>query len=443
MRDRGDTAMKILRVIASVNPGRFKPVLLWFFKLYLTTVNNENTVEVIMALRVLQVVQSYYPAFVYGGPIFSIHYACQALARQGVAIEVATTNANGKSKLEVETGSPILFEPNYLVRYYNDTIISRFSWDFTIHLWTNLKNAKVVHLQDVFSTYAAWTLMLAKLARKPILISARGTFIPWGLQSKRPWLKKLWLAFLVRPFVGNGKRVSWHATSDQERMEILAQFPKARVHIIPNGIDSEAFDKLSVPSRNDYFARFFSNSNVAPDRAKVLVGLGRLHAKKTFDVAIRALHVIGDAQPDTVLLIAGADDGVKESLAKLVAELGLSSRVALVGEVNGSDKIFFLKGADMFLFPSHGENFGNVALEALAAGVPVIASRNTPWAEIERQGAGLWVDNTPEAFAIAIAKLLDRNLEGLREQARRLASQYEINVIAKQFKTVYEDMIND
>ena len=81
-------------------------------------------------IKVLQVVQSYYPAIVYGGPIFSIHYTCQALARRGIEIQVATTNANGNSKLDVDVGKLVVFEPNYSVRYYDDTIISRFSLDF-------------------------------------------------------------------------------------------------------------------------------------------------------------------------------------------------------------------------------------------------------------------------------------------------------------------------
>lgn len=143
-----------------------------------------------------------------------------------------------------------------------------------------------------------------------------------------------------------------------------------------------------------------------------------------------------------MLLIAGGDDGERSNLERLIAELDLQRRIALVGEVRGDDKIAFLKGADLFLFPSHSENFGMVCLEALAAGVPVVASRNTPWAEVEAERAGRWVDNTPEAFAAAIKDLLSRDLRGMRENAQILAARYDLAEVAEEFKRIYAEMID-
>lgn len=403
---------------------------------------NHGAIDRSRPMKIVQVVQSYYPAIVYGGPIYSIHYVCRELARMGLEIEVATTNANGNSKLDVETGSPVLFDKNYSVCYYDDTIISRFSLSFTLHLWRHLKNADVVHLQDVFSTYAAWTLVLGGVSRKPILISARGTFTTWGLKSKRPWLKKLWLALFVHPFVGNTKRVAWHATSYQERDEILAVAPKARVYVIPNGIDCSAYAHFTSPSRSEYFSRFIPGSAIEPQKAKVLVALGRLHIKKAFDVVIRALSLLVDDIPDLILLIAGGDDGEQDFLLELVKELGLQGRVALVGEVKNEDKIRFLKGADIFLFPSHNENFGNVVLEALAAGLSVVASKNTPWRELEEAGTGLWVENTPQAFAKAIVELLSRDPVAADMKAKEHVSRYDLQTVAAAFKQTYSELIN-
>ena len=329
-------------------------------------------------VKILQVMPGYYPATAYGGPIFSIHYACQALARQGVEIHVATTNANGSSKLEVATDKAVIFEPNYHVRYYNDTVIGRFSWALTLNLWRDVKKAGVVHLQDIYSATAVETLLLAKLLAKPVLISPRGSFSPWGLATKRPLLKKTWISLLIAPFTKNARRVSWHATAESERVEILSVFPRGKVHVVPNAIDCTVFDDAPRPTRAEYLAKFFPSCRTACDEARVLVGLGRLHLKKSFDVAIRAIHAVGNAHPEAVLLIAGGDDGEREPLERLIHELGLEDRVALVGEVQGADKLAFLKGADLFLFPSHSENFGMVGLEAMAAGLPVVASRNTP-----------------------------------------------------------------
>src|SRR5262249_38284045 len=162
---------------------------------------------------------------------------------------------------------------------------------------------------------------------------------------------------------------------------ILAVFPRAKVYVIPNAIDSAAFEAVLEPAREVYLERFFPGRCVDSCRVIILAAMGRLHPKKAFDVAIRAVKTIIATHPEVLLLIAGADNGERGPLSQLIDQLNLRHSVALIGELNGEDKIAFLKGADLFLFPSHSENFGLVCLEALASGLPVVASRKTPWAE--------------------------------------------------------------
>ena len=385
----------------------------------------------------LQVVPAYYPATGYGGPIFSIHYTAAALAEAGVEVAVATTNADGAGKLDVPTDRQVVFAPRYRVRYYDDTVIGRFSWAFTRHVGGDIARADLIHLHNPFSVAAAWTLMLAARANKPVLLSPRGVFTSWSLANRRAWLKRFWIAALTRPFVRDLRRVAWHATSEEERADILRLFPGAHVYVVPNGLDCGAFETVAVPSRQDWFARFFPDSGVAPQKATIFVGLGRLHPVKGFDVAIRVLGLMGEQYPGAVLAIAGGDDGERGRLEALAGELGVSDRVRLVGELRGADKIAFLKGADLFLFPSHSENFGMVALEALAAGLPVIASRNTPWREIEESGAGAWVENAPEAFVAAILRVLEADRVRMRKAAQLLARQYDVSAIADRLMEIY------
>lgn len=389
-------------------------------------------------MRVLQVSPAYYPATVYGGPIFSVHYTCQALAREGLVVDVATTNANGGSRLDVPTDRPVFFEPNYVVRYHHDTIIGKFSSSLMVALPRAVRSAQVVHLQDIYWVHAVEALVLCLVLSKPVVISPRGVLSAWAMSTRKPLLKRVWMSLLIGPLTKARSRVAWHATSADERQEILKVVSHAVVHVVPNAIDCMPFDSARRLERKEFLARFFPGCVVSPERARVLVGLGRLHRKKSFDVAIGALGLIREEFADAVLLIAGGDDGERRNLEAMIDKASLSERVCLVGELSGENKAEFLKGADLFLFPSHNENFGLACLEALASRLPVVASRHTPWSAIESEGVGRWVDNTPEAFAQALRELLPLDLARMGELARAHAVRFDLPTLGKSLRGVYE-----
>src|SRR5262249_9643014 len=106
------------------------------------------------------------------------------------------------------------------------------------------------------------------------------------------------------------------------------------------------------------------------------------------------------------LAIAGKGDADYTAfLHQRIAALRIEERVTMLGEVIGEAKKATLENADLAVFPSFTENFGIVVAEALAHGVPVIASKATPWSEVERRGCGLWVDNDAAALKQAILRV--------------------------------------
>ena len=137
--------------------------------------------------------------------------------------------------------------------------------------------------------------------------------------------------------------------------------------------------------------------------------MGRLQKVKGFDILIEAISKVQRMRisSDVMLLIAGEDFGERKNLEQLIDKLGLKEKVFLVGMIEGLDKIEFLRNADVFALASHHENFGMVYAEALATGTPVVASRNTPWQDVEKYNCGKWVENTPDKFAEAIDEILD------------------------------------
>lgn len=374
-----------------------------------------------------------------------MHYTCQALARRKIGVRVVTTNANGPhgARLNVPTDSDVCFEKDYAVRYYAISRFGYLSWPLFVQLGRDIDGSDLVHLQDVYSFHAVQALLLSAKRKRSILISPRGIFSAWALGQGRQLGKRIWINCIIRPLLAVHRRVAWHATSCDERNDILSIFPGSSVYIVPNAIDIASVSVGRVVSRRAYLQRFFPDCSVDPDAARVLLSMGRLHPVKGFDIAIRALSELRQRSPESVLLIAGNDEGEGRKLEMLIGALGLEGRARLVGPLYDEDKASFLVGGDIFLLPSHSENFGLAVLEGLAAGMPVVVSSTTPWEEVHKRHSGLWVRNSPEAFSEAICDLYNRDLEALRKNARLHAEAYSLGAISEMFESIYSGMINE
>ena len=387
-------------------------------------------------MRINLVSPSFYPATIYGGPIFSTLYTTRELAKRGHSVHVSTTNANRSEKLKVVTGKPIPFEDGITITYYNDTFLDRLSLPLVTKLWKDIKQADVIHSQYIFSSPTPISLFYANLLKKPYLLSPRGSFAPWILSNGLRF-KKEYISLFLKPFQ---KKIWWHATSEQEKNEIINLFPSARVFTIPNGInleESTTYSELSKPQ----FIKKFTGKDFSPSH--LVVSMGRLQKKKGFDILINAFHKISNDYPNAFLVIAGQDEGEKENLLKQIHSLNLQERAFISDQINGPDKWTFLHNADLFALPSHNENFGNVYAEALAAGTPIVASLETPWKEVEENGCGKWVKNTPEQTAEAIKELLNKDLIAMGENGKKFIKKFDWKNIALQFETAFNTMLQN
>lgn len=387
-------------------------------------------------MKVCLVVPSFYPAVIYGGPIFSTLNASRELTKlDDIDLTVSTTNANMTNHLEVETDRLVEIEQGMFVKYYNDTWINKLSIPLLLKIWRDIKQSDLVHIQAIFSTPTPISLLYAKLFGKPVLLSPRGSFAPWVLDQGKS-KKEHWLNYVIRPFI---RHVAWHATSEQEKNEILALFPGAEVFIIPNGIDQKEYTSVNILSKKDYVIKY-THRDLEPEN--VIISMGRLHAKKGFDILIDAFHKFCERSPNSVLMIAGDDETEKANLERQIRDLGLEDKVFLVGSVSGQDKIDFLANADLFVLPSHNENFGNVYVESLAAGTPIVASTNTPWSGVVEADCGLWVENSVETTAEAIGKMLEKDRQQLSANSKQLAHKYRWSNIAEEFKRVFSILVD-
>ncbi len=381
-------------------------------------------------MKIGVVIPSFYPAVIYGGTIFSSLNTCRQLVKKGHEIFVSTTNTNMYDRLNVPVSTWIPMD-GFFVKYYNETKVDKFSLSLCCNVWKDIRRADIIHIQAIFNTPTPVALCYAFLFNKPVVLSPRGVLGDWIMNQGNSF-KKTWLNMLIKPFANH---VTWHATAQQEKEEIKMHFPKATIKIIPNGIDTSFYDITPHLSREEYIRRFTGTEIQA---TRVIVSMGRLHKKKGFDLLIHAFKLVREQRPDTLLFIAGQDEGEWSNLKKLSEELHLSEYVYFLGALDGDTKRDFLVHADLFALPSHNENFGNVYAEALAAGIPVVTSIHTPWLDLDEYNCGKAVKLDKELIASAISEYLNKDKPS--KQTKAYISKFTWEAIGQEFSNLFESI---
>jgi len=169
-----------------------------------------------------------------------------------------------------------------------------------------------------------------------------------------------------------------------------------------------------------------------------------------------ALAELRKSSPDATLLIVGPEPaqtgrgsagyGARlRACAQAALGAGAPFAVRFLGLITGEPKQALLRSADVLWLCSHMESFGNVVLEALAAGTPAVAATTTPWRGLDEMGGGRWVAQTPAAFAEATRALL-REQEGpaAREAVARrcqaaVAARFAWPRIESEMRALYQD----
>jgi 1,2-diacylglycerol 3-alpha-glucosyltransferase len=209
-----------------------------------------------------------------------------------------------------------------------------------------------------------------------------------------------------------------------------------RYTVIPTGIDLEPYRKADGRSLR---------SKLGWQNEKVLISSGRLAKEKNWDTLLKAAKKVHQKHPNVRLVLVG-DGPEKETLQDLAAELGITERVTFTGELPFSDVILYLKAADLFGFASVTETQGLVTMEALAAGLPVIAVDASGTRDIVDDGEqGYLVSNDADALAESIIRLLDspETMQKFRSNALEKAKEYDAKNCARQLVEVYKQAVRD
>lgn len=391
-------------------------------------------------MRILHVTPCYEPAWHLGGIVRSVGELCRGLAALGHEVTVYTTESGGDRRMLVPIDGPIVVD-NVTVRYFpvRGPIKYAYSRDFAKACAQDLSSYDLVHIASFWNYPAIPAARVALKHRVPYMFSPHGSLTTYGLGSN-PLIKRPYFYGVVHPILKRAACIHYTSTIESTWGDAFGlQRPSV---VIPNGLDFQEFDDL--PSRPA--AR---RTLELPDAANVVLYMGRLNPRKGVVELIRgfARYRERSGDKDSVLLLAGPDDGCERDLLRLIDECEVKNRVRLLGFVDAGRRRLLLAASDLLaLVARPGENFGNAVVEAMAAGLPVLISPHVGISqEILEDGSGDVCDVDEASIGQALEALLgnpDRLMEMSRCARASAHRRFDIRMVAAQMVEAYQRVVD-
>ncbi|CAN5877281.1 MSMEG_0565 family glycosyltransferase [soil metagenome] len=214
-------------------------------------------------------------------------------------------------------------------------------------------------------------------------------------------------------------------------------------HVVTNGVDTQRFANGSAAAATHLRA------GVSTNGAMVFLTVGGIEPRKGSRELVEAFALVGDhLDPPPLLVVVGGHSfrdhrHYREAVLERAEQLAVTDRIKLVGTVSDRELVAWYHAADAFVFPSVNEGFGLVVLEALAAGLPVIASDIPVFREFLRDGVGAVMSPAGEAASLAAAMLRLATDPPLRDTLAAdgpgVTARFTWDACARQHRGVYSE----
>jgi glycogen(starch) synthase len=394
------------------------------------------------AVRVLMVSWEY-PPIMYGGLGRHVHALSEALAAEGHDVTVLaqgpeaeeTVAAQGAGRLRVVRAPMGADVPDV----YADTT------GFVRALQPRLAAAAagvleswlpdVVHGHDWVVADAATTI--ADTWDVPLVATVHATEA--GLyQGHLDTPFSQWRHGVERALVARATRTIVCSTAMADEVVTALGAERGDVVVVPNGVDVARWSTSAAQ-------RTAVRQQLGVEDEPLLVLVGRLEHEKGAQDAIDALALLSATHPHVHLVLVG--DGARAGdLRRQARDAGVDSRVHLVGRVPDDRVAATVAAADVALVPSRYEPFGIVALEAMAAGTPVVVTSTGGLADIvdDRRTGRVVAPAAPAALAAAVDELLSNPDERHRlstAASHRLTDHFGWGPVAAATAAVYSDAV--
>lgn len=326
------------------------------------------------------------------GPSYSVPALCRALAERGLEVE-----------LHVLAPAPELSGTTCKLQTYPlRRGLSRLGVSPAMRrgLAQAAAGTDVMHNHSLWlmpNVYPAWAV---RGTRCRLVTSPRGTLAGPARSRSRLVKRIMWQTWQEQALRDSA---CFHATTAAEARDIRGAGFGQPIAVIPNGVDIPG--PAPLPATGSGRRR--------------LLYLGRIHPIKGIDYLLRAWRRVQDRFPEWELGIVGPDNEGWLGKMQALAQSLRVERCEFPGPAYGAAKSEVYRRADLFILPSHSENFGLTVAEALAHGLPAIVSQQAPWAGLVERDCGWWIALEDEALADCLCRVLALPLPELRARGDR------------------------
>lgn len=372
-------------------------------------------------MKILIIMGGFFPGKKYGGPPVSVDNFCK-LMKEDECYVVTHNHDMGESEKYKDIAEGWNNRANYKVLYLDD---KEYCYK-TFERITDEIKPDVIYLQGLFQSSVLPCLRIAKKKNISVLLAPRGELCVGAFKKK---YKKIPYILLLRLF-GLIKNISFQSTSEEETEQIHKLLKISYEDIYPLA------NIPSVPEQE------FESKQKKSGEAK-LIFLSRIHPKKNLISAIKFLkHVSGNVTFDIYGSLEDEDYWTK--CQKEIKELPENIVVNYCGLVSHEDVHRTFSQYDAFIFPTFSENYGHVIVEALISGCPVIISDQTPWSDVQENGAGFVCGVQDKSrFIFAIEQIISSNNDEYCKNAiKYMNKKLQLEELKQQYKDALKNILD-
>lgn len=370
-------------------------------------------------MKIIQITPFYPPHL--GGMENVVKEISENLAKKGHKVTVFTSDIGCKKDKLISTKN---LKIHYLKSFEiaHTPIISSLFFELS-----KIPQNSIIHLHIAQSFTPEIVSLISKIRNIPYIAHIH---IDVGPSGKLGFLLPLYKKVLLKNVLSSSSKI---VVPSRDYIDLVIKkyaILKNKIYKVPNGVDLNNFKSLPVKS-NDPIRLLF---------------VGRLSKQKNIPLLIRSFKIVTQKTNRKIELNIVGDGEEKSKIINLIKAENLEKKVNLHGELRGEKLYEIYSNSDIFILTSDYESFGMVLIEAMASGLPIIAS-NIPALRnvVENNKTGLLVKPEPEDFAKAFEKLINNPQlkEKLIKNGLKEVKKYNWDEITKKFEDIYKEVLNE